>query len=126
MSTEDLDTLRTINGLDGSRRVAWAKYYAVVRQLEDMEKAAHSMLTQAVAFAQEIRKNEFLANDDRIVGLAEEFLRRVALTSKGAKLVERVKGSRKERKVVGGTLVVRRAEAQSFRQPLPPTFTRGT
>lgn len=89
---EDADTLQTMVGLDGARRVAWAKFYEKARELEAMSKAAHSMLTQAVAFAQEIRKSEYLANDDRLVKLAEEFLRRVALTPNGAKMVERVKG----------------------------------
>lgn len=64
-------TLQTMEGLEASRRVGWARYYEVEQMLEEV-KATLAELADAVRFHPRIH------SDDKILELAQEALKKSA------------------------------------------------
>lgn len=64
-------TLQTMEGLDASRRVGWAKYYEIEQALEEVKETL-AQLARAVRFHPRIH------SDDEILELAREALKKSA------------------------------------------------
>lgn len=90
MSAET-DALRTLAGVDASRRVGWARYFDEVERNERLAETTLASITQAVALSLLVQHHERLAHNDPLVEFAADFLNDVGATPSGHRLIESIK-----------------------------------
>lgn len=87
--------LRTMEGIDASRRVGWAKYYEALEESKEQRAVLNKKLVdwvgEAVAMALMVQFHDRLPADDDLVAYATELLNSVGSTPFGSQLVEAVK-----------------------------------
>lgn len=88
-------TLRTMEGVDASRRVGWAKYYEALEESKEQRAALNQKLVdwvgEAVAMALMVQFHKRLPADDELVAYANDLINSVGSTPFGSRLIEAVK-----------------------------------